>query len=354
MTEANDSSDGSVEDKRDQFYAAVDAASDAYDADIYIYSGPIDDNGFGQLVGEVTRVHTGKRSKAILILSTNGGSANAAYQIARLLQCQYSEWQLFCPSRCKSAGTLVALGANGLIMDSFGDLGPLDVQLVKQNEIFARKSGLLAKSAFEALSESAFDLYERLMISITLKSQGNVSFKLASELSATMAATMMTPVYAQMNPEIVGSEHRDLEIAYEYGTRLVAHSKNASEEAVRRLVYGYPAHNFIIDSDEADELFNNVEVPRDELYRVVGFLSGVAYDQADTATVRGLTRTAKVRKDGDAGTDAVPADGEDSGDSTVDDGGNSDRSGDQPAANEGGDGAEPNGKPLTQESSVAA
>ncbi|MGA2951771.1 MAG: hypothetical protein ABSD80_06000, partial [Caulobacteraceae bacterium] len=123
--------------------AVAAAASEKHDADIFLYSGPIEDTGYGSLASAIAKA--GKpRSRAILILVTNGGSANAAYQIARLMQKMYDEFLLYCPSRCKSAGTLVAIGAHRLIMDSFSELGPLDVQLLKEDEIGARKSGLLA------------------------------------------------------------------------------------------------------------------------------------------------------------------------------------------------------------------
>lgn len=276
---------------------AVRAAADEYDADVFFYSGSIDDDGFGQLTKAVAE---GKnRKNAVLILVTNGGLANPAYQIARLFQRQYETFYVFCPSRCKSAGTLVALGANHLLMDGFSELGPLDVQLVKQNEIASRKSGLLAQSSFDALADSSFELYERLMVNITLRSRGNVSFKLASELSASMASAMMAPVYAQINPDVVGSENRDLQIAFEYGRRLVEFCGNASPEAVFALVHNYPAHDFIIDDDEARTLFNRVDYPSENLYRLIPFLGEAAYDEAKVTQAGALTRLIDVTKEDD-------------------------------------------------------
>lgn len=45
-------------------------------ADIYFYSAKIDDEGFGKLVGAIAAGKT--KPNALLILVTNGGSANAA------------------------------------------------------------------------------------------------------------------------------------------------------------------------------------------------------------------------------------------------------------------------------------
>lgn len=269
--------------------ATVNAAAAEYDADIYFYSGGIEDEGFGKLVAAVS--DNKQRDRALLIMTTHGGSANIAYQIARLFQRVYkNNVTMFCPSRCKSAGTLVALGADRLIMDQFSELGPLDVQLIKQNEIASRKSGLLARSSFDALADASFELYERLMMGITLRSYGNVSFKIASDVSATMASQMMSGVYEQINPEIVGSEKRDLEVAREYGERLIACSGNSSEAAVYTLVYGYPSHDFIIDDEEARHLFKNVDYPTDSLYQIVGILGDAVYNEATPSVVVALTR----------------------------------------------------------------
>lgn len=324
--------------------AAIEAASDHYDVDVYFYSGSIDDEGYGKLAEQVAK-NDGARKSALLILITHGGLANSAYQMARLLQESYKSFALFCPSRCKSAGTLIALGASKLIMDHFGDLGPLDVQLVKQNEIIARKSGLLAKSSFDALADASWELYERLMIGISLKSRGNVSSKLASELSATMASTMMQPIYAQVNPEIVGSENRDLDIALQYGRRLAEIGGNASPEQVYQLVHGYPSHDFIIDSREAEELFKQIELPTLPLYMIVSAIGDAAYDEADPSIVSNLTNFAATQRAAaqenqedshDHSHTEKPDKSGGSGEPPVDDGGSGDRTGDPEPAIEGG------------------
>lgn len=273
-------------DKIKAWNAAIAEAIEEHDADIYIYSGPIDDAGFG---GITKAFADGKeRDNALLILVTNGGLANPAYQIARFFQSQYENFTVYCPSRCKSAGTLVALGAHQLLMDSFSELGPLDVQLAKQNEIFARKSGLLSRSSLNALAGNAFELYEQLMIGITLKSGGNVSFKLASELSAEMTSSMMAPIYSQVNAETIGSEFRDLNIAYGYGVRLAETSCNSDAESVYHLVHNYPSHDFIIDVKEASDLFKSVNEPSEKLYGLTPFIGGIAYDEATPSVVRAL------------------------------------------------------------------
>jgi ClpP class serine protease len=167
IPEASGDVPNNEEDQRQRYGEIV---GNEYEADVYFYSGPVGDVGLGRLTKEITR---GKcRDKALLILTTNGGTANAAYQIARLLHKTYGEFILFTPSYCKSAGTIIALGAHRLIMDTFSELGPLDVQLSKENEISAARSGLLSRASFENLQEIAFDLFEHFMLKIVLSSMG--------------------------------------------------------------------------------------------------------------------------------------------------------------------------------------
>lgn len=274
--------------KRQRLAEAINAVSEAFDADIYFYSGEIDDAGFGKLTASVAR--NKNKNNVLLILVTGGGYANSGYQIARMLQKVYDQFIIFTPSYCKSAGTIIALGAHRIIMDSFSELGPLDVQLTKENEITGRRSGLLSRSKFEALQEASFELFEHCMLRIVLASEGVINFKVASDLSASMTANLLSSVYAQINPDTVGGDYRDLLVAFQYGTRLAAISGNASVAAVKHLVEDYPAHDFIIDNEEASDLFENVEEPTDGLYRLIEFLGNTAYIEQSPSVVLALSR----------------------------------------------------------------
>ena len=274
----------------EEYNEAVKAAQAAYDADIYLYSAPIDDTGFSALTAEIAKQRaTSQRPNCLLILTTNGGLANSAYQIARILQSTYSEFALYTPRYCKSAGTVIALGAHRIIMDVFSELGPLDVQLLNKDEIGNRKSGLLSRAAFDSLSDEAFQMFSKNMMGIKTSSGGLISFKLAADISWRLTAELMSPIFAQINPDVIGSDHRDLSIATSYGERLAKISLNPKARAVHKLVADYPSHDFIIDREEAATLFNKVDEPKSELYALVGLISDIAYQQAMPGVVTGCT-----------------------------------------------------------------
>lgn len=237
--------------------------------DIFLYNGPIDDEHFGSLV-----VNLGKKEydRVLLILCTYGGEANSAYRVARFLNRVYDGFDIYVPSFCKSAGTLLALGAHEIIMSDFAELGPLDVQLYKADELGERRSGLIIRSAMESLAEHAFELFETTMLNIKERSFGRVRFTTAADLAAQITVGALSSVYQQVDPINVGEDHRDLNVAIQYGNRLAQRSGNVKSGAVEKLVRKYPAHDFVIDIEEARELFNRVESPNKNLYMLTALL----------------------------------------------------------------------------------
>jgi hypothetical protein len=310
---------------------AAKLASQHYQADIFLYSGPIDDRGFGDLASQIAQHKT--HDRCLLILTTNGGDAGAAYKIARIIQKMYKDFFLYIPSYCKSAGTLVALGANRLIMDLFSELGPLDVQLARIDEIGGTKSGLLIGSAMESLASASFDLFEQHMLALKTKSGGRISFRLASELAAQLTAGLFAPIYAQINPDIIGSDQRDLNIAIEYGDRLADVSKNPKQGTVSRLVTHYPSHDFVIDDEETAQLFRNVDTPSKELYSLLGLLTEFAYDEASDpvicALIKGADDASAIKEPSDDALGKGDKPEKASAKPPVDGSGGPDRSGDQ-------------------------
>ncbi|MCY3843687.1 MAG: hypothetical protein OXH69_09110 [Acidobacteria bacterium] len=128
--------------------AAANELAKMYESRIVVYSGDIDNLGVGRLF-ESLRLEDTTRPNTLLILTTNGGQADAAYRIARLIQLTSREFLLFVPHRCKSAGTLLALGANSILMSPIAELGPLDVQLMQRDEIGRVRSGLVVRTALK-------------------------------------------------------------------------------------------------------------------------------------------------------------------------------------------------------------
>ncbi len=187
----------------------MDVVTKKYDADVLAYIGyliePEDDKFILQC-----RTRSKKRKNLLLILSTPGGSADCAYRTARCIHRSYKvnaenppdrgTFYLYVHDICKSAGTLLALGASTLIMSQESQLGPIDVQLLKEEEVGERRSGLTPRVALETLAMEAGRAFNRLFRYMRFDSRMQLSTKMAAELAANIAVGVMEPIYAQLDP----------------------------------------------------------------------------------------------------------------------------------------------------------
>lgn len=249
--------------------------ADELNANIFLYNGPIDEDGFGKVVEAA--VDAKKDLTAFLILVTNGGSANSAYRIARFYQRNFPKLTILTPSYCKSAGTLLCFGAHNLVMSEFSEFGPIDVQVFKIDEVFETRSGLLHRSALESLAEVAFTLYEQFLIQIKMRSGGLISFPTASNVAASIVTGVLSPIYSQIDPTVLGEDHRNLSIGVEYGKRLIQYSGNTEEVIVKYFLTGFPSHDFVIDAEEVARYFKNVEMASSVMYSLLGDLKEAAF-----------------------------------------------------------------------------
>ncbi len=138
----------------------ADKVARALDADLLLYNAPVErhlDQRVIELCCDMRR-----RNNVGLFLVTAGGDAHAAYRIATCLQNKYKKVTLFVSGYCKSAGTLIALGANEIAISDHGENGPLDVQMARKEELVSSESGLTATTALRNLNVEAFRTFEAI------------------------------------------------------------------------------------------------------------------------------------------------------------------------------------------------
>lgn len=68
-------------------------------------------------------------NKIILYLYTRGGDTMSAWGLINLLNQFCANYEVIVPSKSRSAGTLICLGANNIIMTKQATLGPIDPSL---------------------------------------------------------------------------------------------------------------------------------------------------------------------------------------------------------------------------------
>lgn len=244
---------------------AVRRFSEKYESDVLLINRPIE-RGLEIDVISAVRFRKERRKNLLLVLVTSGGNADVAFRIARCLQDSYEKMSIFVSGWCKSAGTLIALGAHTVYFGEFGELGPLDVQVGKKDELWEYSSGLDLEYALQSLRATSFDMFENYLLSIMNKSSGRITFKTASEVAALLTSSYTREIAAQIEPLNIGETSRLMVVAADYGRRLdLCYENLLSEDALSKLVSGYSSHSFVIDLREANALFKRAEAAPPEM-----------------------------------------------------------------------------------------
>ncbi|MBN9594473.1 MAG: hypothetical protein J0G36_03880 [Afipia sp.] len=240
---------------QDNLVKAKDAAS-KIDADVYFYNGTIEHPRDLTTI-EAVHSHAG-RKKAILFLVTNGGNPDAAYKITRYFQEKYEHFTIVVSGKCKSAGTLIAVGAHELAFSPYGELGPLDIQLTKVDKFDQLQSGLTIQDSLNTLEGRALEKFYEIVKDYMQANNGLLSFSSATKAASDFVTQLYAPVFSRIDPEEIGARARAMRIAADYGRRLSVKSQNLKQDTLKLLAETYSSHSFVIDRQEAETLFVRV------------------------------------------------------------------------------------------------
>lgn len=293
---------------------AIKAAVAKLNRDFFVYNGPI---VRGAVLSFMEAIKASAcRPDVTLLLVTNGGDPDAAFKIARYLQHNYKHVAVLVSGSCKSAGTLLALGAHELIFTPYGELGPLDIQMAKVDRFGQSQSGLVITDAINTLEQRAIDVVYSISSQLMEANQGMISFPTATHVAVESMKAIYGPVLARIDPEEIGTRSRAMRIAQDYGNRLIAVSSNATAETLRVLAETYSSHSFVIDHIEAASLFRNARTATDVETEIVQGLKHFARKQGGEPVFRALHApvAANTEESENAGIRAEEPSSEDGGD----------------------------------------
>ena len=72
-----------------------------------------------------------------IILETPGGIGEVAEDIVRGIRAKFKNVSFIIPGVAKSAGTIMVMGGDEILMDDFSSLGPIDAQISRQGKTFS-------------------------------------------------------------------------------------------------------------------------------------------------------------------------------------------------------------------------
>ena len=239
-----------------------------------------------------------------VVLNTPGGHIESAYKIVKLLRKHAKKVNIIVPFYAKSAGTLICLSANSLMLSVASELGPLDVQIPEHQEgdVDTFKSALNGYKSLEQIQSHALenlDVATRLILSRTgNRMRLHDVIKLAIEFSGNTSGCL----YDQVHPKTITEYARALDVGEQYGTRILNRymgwDKNKAISVVRHLVYDYPSHGFIIDKEELSELgfiTEDMPVELEEISEVITSLLTTG-DHSQDQQIKLFTPQAKNEK----------------------------------------------------------
>ncbi len=190
-----------------------------------------------------------------VILHSKGGSLDSAYKTVLFFRRFARSLIVYVPVRAKSAATLLAIGADKIIISPFGELGPLDTQIKNPRNPTQYLSALDCYQSVDYVREFAIYTTKRALTFLSEEQRLLTPEQLIST-STDIALGAIEPMLAEVTALDFGGWGRTLNIGETYARALLSRLRNEDSENVARkiaskLVYGYTHHPYPIDLDEA-------------------------------------------------------------------------------------------------------
>ncbi len=200
----------------------------------------------------------GKQDKISLFLYTRGGDMITPIRLIKLMRSYADEIEMIIPYRAHSAGTLISIGADKIVMGRLGELSPVDPST---GHPFNPENPLNQKQKMEISVE---DL--------------NSYFLLAKEKAGVKDEQMVNvfeDLTAKIHPLSLGNAYRATRMAKQITEKLLLmhFDKNDDKEKIESIVKEITGdiciHGYPITRDEADSLGLNMAEPDAELEKIM-------------------------------------------------------------------------------------
>jgi Periplasmic serine proteases (ClpP class) len=196
--------------------------------------------------------------KISLFIYTRGGDTLTAWSLINLMRQFCDELEVIIPSKCHSAGTIMSLGANSIIMTKQATLGPIDPSITTQ------------------LNPSVMvnDLEIRLPVSVEdIKGYLALATEELKISDPIALAKILLSLGDKVHPLVLGKVYRSKAQIQMLASKLLSHQieePEKIEKIVNFLCSDSGSHDYTISRREAEnELGLNIEKPGEELYQLI-------------------------------------------------------------------------------------
>jgi hypothetical protein len=196
--------------------------------------------------------------KISLYLYTRGGLTLAAWSLVNLIRLFCDKFEVIVPSKAHSAGTLICLGADCIVMTKQATLGPIDpsVNTALNPQIPGAAPGARVPVSVEAIS--GFLELAKGVLGIHSEEQ---------------SAKVLIALAQTVHPLVLGEVYRSRSQIKMLAGKLVSHQvkqKKKQDAVIAFLCSESGSHDYTIHRREAKETLGlKVEKPTDALYKLI-------------------------------------------------------------------------------------
>ncbi|MFB3788712.1 MAG: serine protease [bacterium] len=197
-----------------------------------------------------------KSSKISLFLYTRGGETLAAWTLVNLIRQFADELEVIVPAKAHSAGTLICLGANSIVMTKQSTLGPID------------------PSVNTPLNPQITGAPPHARVPVSVEDL-NAFVEFCKEIirSDTDLKDLLVALSEKVHPLVLGNAFRARGQIRMLAKKLLAHrglDESSMEKLLKFLCSESGSHDYTINRREArDELGLPIEKPDDSLYCLI-------------------------------------------------------------------------------------
>lgn len=213
--------------------------------------------------------------KITLYLYTRGGDTMAAWSLINLLRQFCNNYEVIVPSKARSAGTLISLGADNIVMTKQATLGPIDPSLNShlnpQNPTFPQNPAARVPVSVESI-KGYFDYAKQ-----------ELKIESEEELSKIFLA-----LSHQIHPIVIGSVFRSRQQIQMLATNLLKKHFGDDQEKMTKIINflcsDSGSHDYPIFRREATELGLHIEKPSMNFYNIIKTTYDSIYKELDIST----------------------------------------------------------------------
>ena len=217
--------------------------------------------------------NVGSIDRLSVFVKSDGGSGQASLRMVNLLRRYVTHLTVLAPLACQSAATMLALGADKILMGPLAHLSAVDTSLTRDLSPIDRDNDRVSVSNDELLRV----------------------IRLWTEQAKDSTTNPYAALFPYVHPLVIGAVDRSSALSTRICEEILSyhmHDLERAREISNNLNSGYPSHNYPITLREAKRIGLNVEPMEDdvnallfelnEIYSEMGQSASTDYDEKNS------------------------------------------------------------------------